>query len=89
MTHHEHLAQLGLSVGALVDAHSEALAAVGLRGQDARRAMKRSRRERDAHRFALVAASVGAPRVTDVEELRSEPWPANPGYTRNHTNEGV
>lgn len=85
MTHRDHLAQLGLSVSALADAQAEALAAVGLRGQDATRAMKRHRRERARHRFSLVAASVQAPRVTDIEELRADPWAPDSRYTKRYT----
>lgn len=75
MTMRDHFVQLGLSVGALRDAQAEALAAVGLRGQAATRAMRKSRRDRERHRFTMLAARVGTPRITDEEEAASLPMP--------------
>ena len=62
---------------------AEALAAVGLRGQDARRAMRRERRRLDRERFAAIASRVPPPALDPLELAAAQVWPE---YTKNHTN---
>lgn len=60
--------------GTLADAHAVAHAAVGLRGQDAQRAMRVARRRRDRVRFEAICARVPAP-----EPASSTLWGSNAG----------
>jgi hypothetical protein len=65
---------------AFEEARQEALAAIGLSGQEARRAMRRERRRRDRVRFEAIAARVRPPVAPPGPDDAPLPW-----CTKNYT----
>jgi hypothetical protein len=75
--------RLSTAVKVWEQVQAEALAAVGLRGQDARRAMKAERRRLDRERFRAIASRVPPPALDPVELARAQVWP---DHTKRYTN---